>query len=183
MSQVVIRGAGIAGCALALLLGREGHNVMVVERASAPRSGGQAVDVRGAAFKVAEQMGLVDDIRARRNRMVLQDWWIGFRAPDRGALIYPTRDNSEFRVALYFATRDAPSRCPRCGQLSGALHPYRVQLGNACLGSRAVVGGHCEQCRRRAESAPTVVYSGRTGVRAKAAISLPARNRLHRPTR
>jgi len=228
MSQVVIQGAGIAGCALALQLGRQGHEVTVIEKAPAPRSGGQAVDVRGAALKVVEQMELADDIRARRtklrgmsvydesgreietttertlsggrldsedielfrddlakilfeetekhvvfrfgdeitslhehnagirallvsgerrmvdlvvgadglrsgvrrlafgpddvhvrplgiyagiytapNRIALQDWQIVFRAPDRGAIIYPTRDNSELRVALYFATRDA----------------------------------------------------------------------------
>jgi len=69
MSQVVIQGAGIAGCALALLLGREGHEVTVIERASAPRSGVQAVDVRGPAVKVVEQMGLADDIRARRTKL------------------------------------------------------------------------------------------------------------------
>src|SRR5262245_36943174 len=69
MSQVVIQGAGIAGYALALPLGREGFEVTVIERASAPRSGGQAVDVRGAALKVVEQMGLADDIRARRTKL------------------------------------------------------------------------------------------------------------------
>jgi 2-polyprenyl-6-methoxyphenol hydroxylase-like FAD-dependent oxidoreductase len=69
MSQVVIQGAGIAGSALALLLAREGHGVTVIERASAPRSGGQAVDVRGAALQVVEQMGLADDIRARRTKL------------------------------------------------------------------------------------------------------------------
>ena len=68
MSQVLIQGACIAGCALALLLAREGHGVTVIERASVPRSGGQAVDVRGAALKVVEQMGLADDIRARRTK-------------------------------------------------------------------------------------------------------------------
>ena len=57
MSQVLIQGACIAGCALAFQLARDGHEVTVIERASAPRSGGQAVDVRGAALKVVEQMG------------------------------------------------------------------------------------------------------------------------------
>ena len=69
MSHVVIQGAGIAGCALAFQLARDGHEVTVIERASAPRSGGQAVDVRGAALKVVEQMGLADDIRARRTKL------------------------------------------------------------------------------------------------------------------
>jgi hypothetical protein len=30
--------------------------------------------------------------------------------------------------------------------------PYRVQLGNACFGSRAVVGGRCDEGLRRADS-------------------------------
>ena len=250
MSQVVIQGAGIAGCALALLLAREGHGVTVVERASAPRSGGQAVDVRGAALKVVEQMGLAADIRARRtklrgmsvydeggreietttertlgrsqldsedielfrddlakilleetekhveycfggeiaslrendagiaahlvsgerrmvdlvvgadglrsgvrrlafgpddvhvrplgiyagvytapNRIALQDWQIVFRAPDRGAIVYPTRDNSELRVALYFATRDAGPAAHDTAAQRRALKAHLEDIG------------------------------------------------------
>jgi 2-polyprenyl-6-methoxyphenol hydroxylase-like FAD-dependent oxidoreductase len=250
MSQVVIQGAGIAGCALALLLAREGHGVTVVERASAPRSGGQAVDVRGAALKVVEQMGLAADIRARRtklrgmsvydeggreietttertlgrsqldsedielfrddlakilleetekhveycfggeiaslrendagiaahlvsgerrmvdlvvgadglrsgvrrlafgpddvhvrplgiyagvytapNRIALQDWQIVFRTPDRGAIIYPTRDNSELRVALYFATRDAGPAAHDTAAQRRALKAHLEDIG------------------------------------------------------
>jgi len=34
--------------------------------ASSPRQGGQAVDVRGAALKVVERMGLIQDIRTCR---------------------------------------------------------------------------------------------------------------------
>jgi 2-polyprenyl-6-methoxyphenol hydroxylase-like FAD-dependent oxidoreductase len=249
MSQVVIQGAGIAGCALALLLGREGHEVTVVEMASAPRSGGQAVDVRGAALKVVEQLGLANEIRIRRtklrgmsvydesgreietttertvggrldsqdielfrddlakilldetekhvaycfgdeitslrehdagieallasgerrmvdlvigadglrsgvrrlafgpddvhvrplgiyagiysaqNRIALRDWQIAFRAPDRGAIIYPTRDNSELRVALYFATRDADPAIHDTAAQRRALQEHLDDIG------------------------------------------------------
>ena len=250
MSQVVIQGAGIAGCALALLLGREGHEVTVIERASAPRSGVQAVDVRGPAVKVVEQMGLADDIRARRtklrgmsvynesgreietttertlsggrldsedielfrddlakilfeetenhvvyrfgdeiaslyehdagieallvrgerrmvdvvvgadglrsgvrrlafgpddvhvrplgiyagvytapNRIALQDWQFVFLAPDRGAIVYPTRDNSELRVALYFATRDADPAAHDSAARRRALQAHLDDIG------------------------------------------------------
>jgi len=250
MSQVIIQGAGIAGCALALQLGRAGHEVTVIERASAPRSGGQAVDVRGATLKVVEQMGLVDDIRALRtrlrgmsvydesgkeietttertlsggpldsedielfrddlakillektekdavyrfgdeiaslrehdtgievllvsgerrmvylvvgadglrsgirrlafgpddlhvrplgiyagiytapNRIALQDWQIVFRTPDRGAIIYPTRDNSELRVALYFATRDAGPATHDTAAQRHALQAHLADIG------------------------------------------------------
>jgi len=66
--DILIQGAGIAGCALALLLRRQGHNVTVVERACSARHGGQAVDVRGAALKVIERMGLMADVCACRTR-------------------------------------------------------------------------------------------------------------------
>src|SRR3954471_3842644 len=62
--SVLISGAGIAGPALASWLIRRGIAVTVVERAPAPRPGGQAVDLRGAARTVAERMGLLDEIRS-----------------------------------------------------------------------------------------------------------------------
>ncbi|THG31810.1 FAD-dependent monooxygenase [Naasia lichenicola] len=60
----LISGAGIAGPALAALLTARGVAVTVVEQAAVPRSGGQAVDLRGAARTVAQRMGLLDAIRA-----------------------------------------------------------------------------------------------------------------------
>src|SRR4051812_22568622 len=62
--SVLVSGAGIAGAALASWLTRRGVAVTVVERAPAPRPGGQAVDLRGAARTVADRMGLLDDVRA-----------------------------------------------------------------------------------------------------------------------
>src|SRR5687767_9107334 len=61
--RVLISGAGIAGPALAFWLHRAGAEVTVVERAAAPRPGGHAVDVRGAARTVVERMGLRERIR------------------------------------------------------------------------------------------------------------------------
>jgi 2-polyprenyl-6-methoxyphenol hydroxylase-like FAD-dependent oxidoreductase len=66
MANVLIQGAGIAGCALAAMLKKQRHAVTVVERASSPRQGGQAIDVRGVALKVVEQTGLIEDVRACR---------------------------------------------------------------------------------------------------------------------
>ncbi|WP_448810766.1 FAD-dependent monooxygenase [Agromyces bauzanensis] len=62
--KVLISGSGIAGPALGLWLGRAGHDVTIVERDMEARTGGQAVDVRGAARTVLERMGLMADVIA-----------------------------------------------------------------------------------------------------------------------
>ncbi len=64
--DVLISGAGIAGPVLAAWLRRYGHTPTVVERAPAPRPGGQAVDLRGAGRTVVERLGLLDEVRAHR---------------------------------------------------------------------------------------------------------------------
>ncbi|MEU1985834.1 FAD-dependent monooxygenase [Nocardia sp. NPDC019395] len=61
--RVLISGGGIAGNAVALQLTRAGIRPTVVERAPAPRPGGQAVDLRGPSRIVAERMGLMPGIR------------------------------------------------------------------------------------------------------------------------
>ncbi len=61
---VLISGASIAGPALAHWLHRHGLTPTVVERAPAPRPGGQPVDLRGAARGVVERMGLMPQVRA-----------------------------------------------------------------------------------------------------------------------
>ncbi|MBV9133117.1 MAG: FAD-dependent monooxygenase [Chloroflexi bacterium] len=63
---VLISGAGIAGPALAHWLAQAdaGFEVTVVERALAPRRGGQAVDIRGAARDVIQRMGLLPSVKA-----------------------------------------------------------------------------------------------------------------------
>ncbi|NUS62376.1 MAG: hypothetical protein HOQ46_01865 [Saccharothrix sp.] len=64
MNTVLISGAGIAGPALAYWLRHHGFTPTVVERAPAPRPGGQAVDLRGTAREVAARMGVLDQVRA-----------------------------------------------------------------------------------------------------------------------
>jgi 2-polyprenyl-6-methoxyphenol hydroxylase-like FAD-dependent oxidoreductase len=61
--NILISGASIAGPALAYWLRRYGFNPTVVERAPAPRPGGQAIDLRGTARDVAERMGIIADVR------------------------------------------------------------------------------------------------------------------------
>jgi 2-polyprenyl-6-methoxyphenol hydroxylase-like FAD-dependent oxidoreductase len=64
--RVLISGGGIAGPALAFWLHRAGCEVTVVERASGPRPGGQAVDIRGVARGVIDRMGLMPTVLANR---------------------------------------------------------------------------------------------------------------------
>src|SRR5690348_1324334 len=61
--DVLISGASVAGPALAWWLRRYGFRPTIVERAPAPRSGGQAVDLRGTARTVVERMGMLESIR------------------------------------------------------------------------------------------------------------------------
>jgi 2-polyprenyl-6-methoxyphenol hydroxylase-like FAD-dependent oxidoreductase len=67
--DVLISGAGIAGCTLAFWLARYGHSVTVVERGSALRSSGAPVDVRGPAALVADQMNLTPKLLGARTHV------------------------------------------------------------------------------------------------------------------
>lgn len=60
---VLISGAGVAGPTLAFWLARHGWRPTVVERAGAPRSSGNPVDVRGPARAVVEAMGVLPRLR------------------------------------------------------------------------------------------------------------------------
>jgi 2-polyprenyl-6-methoxyphenol hydroxylase-like FAD-dependent oxidoreductase len=62
--NVLISGAGVAGPALAYWLRRHGFTPTIVERAPAPRPGGQAIDIRGTARQVVERIGIMDAVRA-----------------------------------------------------------------------------------------------------------------------
>lgn len=62
-TTVLVSGAGVAGITLAYWLRRNGFTPTVVERAPAVRDGGYKIDIRGAALRVVERMGLIDQIR------------------------------------------------------------------------------------------------------------------------
>ena len=67
--NVLISGAGVTGLALAYWLDRAGFAATLIEQAPAFRRGGQAVDIRGVALDVVEEMGLLEDARALRTRL------------------------------------------------------------------------------------------------------------------
>jgi 2-polyprenyl-6-methoxyphenol hydroxylase-like FAD-dependent oxidoreductase len=62
--SALISGASIAGPVLAYWLDHYGFDVTVVERASAVRSGGYPIDIRGTALDVVERMGLLKAAQA-----------------------------------------------------------------------------------------------------------------------
>jgi 2-polyprenyl-6-methoxyphenol hydroxylase-like FAD-dependent oxidoreductase len=68
MRHVLISGASVAGPALAYWLRRHGMKATIVERADAVRPGGLAVDFRGTAMRVLDQMGILDELRAHATR-------------------------------------------------------------------------------------------------------------------
>ncbi|MET9329079.1 FAD-dependent oxidoreductase [Tsukamurella sp. NPDC003166] len=63
--RIVIAGAGIAGLAAALRLQRDGHRVLVVERAAERRTGGYLVNLLGPGFDAADALGLAPALRER----------------------------------------------------------------------------------------------------------------------
>ncbi len=64
--NILISGAGIAGPSVAFWLQKYGFNPVVVEHAPKPREGGYLVDFRGTSIKVAEQMGIMDQVREKQ---------------------------------------------------------------------------------------------------------------------
>lgn len=64
-ARILISGASIAGLTLAHWLSHYGFQPTVVERAAAPRPGGNGVDLRGHAGEVARRMGIWDQVLAQ----------------------------------------------------------------------------------------------------------------------
>lgn len=71
---ILICGGGIAGPACAWWLSRYGFPVVVVERATTFRDGGQNIDVKGAGQQVIKLMGLAEQIEARNTQECGQKW-------------------------------------------------------------------------------------------------------------
>lgn len=61
--EILVVGAGIAGCTAAALLGWADHRVTLVEHDPAVREGGSPVHVRGGALPIAERLGIAGLLR------------------------------------------------------------------------------------------------------------------------
>lgn len=64
--RILVSGAGMAGLSAGVTLGAAGHDVTIVERAQHLRVNGSPIDIRGESLAVARQMGVLDEILARR---------------------------------------------------------------------------------------------------------------------
>jgi 2-polyprenyl-6-methoxyphenol hydroxylase-like FAD-dependent oxidoreductase len=61
--KIAISGAGVAGTALAHWLHRSGHTPILIERAPQFRTGGYMIDFWGVGYRVAQRMGIEEQIR------------------------------------------------------------------------------------------------------------------------
>ncbi len=113
-NRILICGGGIAGPACAWWLSRHGFSVVVAEKASALREGGQNVDVKGAGQQVIDRMGLTARIDACDTRECGQKW---FDAAGKVVATFPkgafgglTSDfeilRGDFARVLFDATRE-----------------------------------------------------------------------------
>ncbi|MER7209418.1 FAD-dependent monooxygenase [Streptosporangium sp. NPDC000239] len=118
--RILISGASIAGLTLAHWLARYGFRPTVVERAPAPRSGGNGVDVRGNATEVAERMGILSRIHE-------------FATDVRGMKFVDAADRAVARID----TRDPASIEIMRGDLVTLLHEVtdvEILFGDSILG-------------------------------------------------
>jgi 2-polyprenyl-6-methoxyphenol hydroxylase-like FAD-dependent oxidoreductase len=67
-NKILICGGGIAGPACAHWLQKYGYSIVIVEKASGLRDGGQNVDIKGAGQYVLHKMGLAEDVEAKNTR-------------------------------------------------------------------------------------------------------------------
>lgn len=61
--KIAISGAGVAGTALAHWLQRSGHTPVLIEQAPQFRTGGYMIDFWGVGYRVAQRMGIEEQIR------------------------------------------------------------------------------------------------------------------------
>ncbi|WP_346766321.1 FAD-dependent monooxygenase [Streptomyces sp. BPSDS2] len=145
--NVLIAGAGIAGPALAHWLDRHGMRATLVERASALREGGQAVDLRGAGRDVAREMGLpfgVPRIASPRTRA-------GHGGPEPPPPIDPDLPGADIRIGY--------ARCSTLGkELDSQLDAFaghgipRDKIFSEKVSTRVRVRPRFERRRAGAES-------------------------------
>jgi 2-polyprenyl-6-methoxyphenol hydroxylase-like FAD-dependent oxidoreductase len=66
-TKVLVVGSGIAGPCFAFWLNKflPSSNITILERASEPRYGGQAVDIRSASVPIVKRMGILPAVKEK----------------------------------------------------------------------------------------------------------------------
>lgn len=82
--KIAISGAGVAGPAFAHWMVRAGHDVTLIEKAQAFRTGGYLIDFWGLGYAITQKMGIEDDLlaagyRVRELRVVDDDGRVSAR--------------------------------------------------------------------------------------------------------
>ena len=72
--KAIICGAGIAGLSLGCCLGRNGWDVIIVERAPSLRNEGYMIDFMGSGYDVAERLGLLPQLKEIAYDIPTVDW-------------------------------------------------------------------------------------------------------------
>jgi 2-polyprenyl-6-methoxyphenol hydroxylase-like FAD-dependent oxidoreductase len=83
--HALISGAGIAGLATAVGLGRLGWDVTVVEAAPGPREGGYMIDFFGPGWEAAERLGVMEPL-SRHGRVYAAARYVDRRGRTTGRL-------------------------------------------------------------------------------------------------
>ncbi|MHA3020868.1 FAD-dependent monooxygenase [Mycobacterium sp. BMJ-28] len=127
--RILVCGAGMAGLSAGITLGNSGHDVTIIERAQHLRVNGSPIDIRGESLAVAQEMGILDDIRARRVDMTQRTCFVdatGERVADLPlAAINDSADDTEIpREDLAHVLRNAlgPSVALTFGDSIAELH-------------------------------------------------------------
>jgi flavin-dependent dehydrogenase len=136
--EVVVLGAGPAGCAAATLLARRAHQVALVRPASTP-AGELAESVPPSANKLLRELGLFDAVEAARFQPNLGNtvWWAG-----RPARAEPFPDGQR---GVHVERHALESVLVRAAEAAGV----RVYDGVAAREARESVAGWTVACRAR----------------------------------
>ncbi len=118
--NILISGSGLSGPVAGYFLAVAGHRVTLLERAPTLRIAGQQIDVRGAAYKIIQRMGLEQSIREK--------------ATEEQGLQFVNSDGSvigEFPVGegKGFSSDTEVIR----GDLAGILYDAAVEAGVSCI--------------------------------------------------
>jgi 2-polyprenyl-6-methoxyphenol hydroxylase-like FAD-dependent oxidoreductase len=135
--NIAIAGCGIAGLAMALLLGRQGHSVTLYERFDAPRPLGSGLMIQPTGLAVLAELGLAKEIAA-------------CSAPI--ARIHGRNTLGETVLDARYADLDVPGACGlgvHRASLFGMLHDAVLADGIAICTGHEVVGSELAGTGRR----------------------------------